>query len=181
MLAHLAQSFMSLFQKGGEVFVSLMTGILPTLIVLITAVNAIIHLIGEDRVAKFAQMATKNIILRYTVLPVLAVFFLTNPMCYTFGKFLEEKYKPAFYDAAVSFVHPITGLFPHANAGELFVYMGIASGITALGLPLGDLAVRYFITGVIVILLRGIITEKATLFMMQRRRSQAEKAAGAAQ
>lgn len=181
MLAHLAQSFMSLFQKGGEVFVSLMTGILPTLIVLITAVNAIIHLIGEDRVAKFAQMATKNIILRYTVLPVLAVFFLTNPMCYTFGKFLEEKYKPAFYDAAVSFVHPITGLFPHANAGELFVYMGIASGITALGLPLGDLAVRYFITGVIVILLRGIITEKATLFMMQRRRSQAEKAASAAQ
>ena len=181
MLAHLAQSFMSLFQKGGEVFVSLMTGILPTLIVLITAVNAIIHLIGEDRVAKFAQMATKNIILRYTVLPVLAVFFLTNPMCYTFGKFLEEKYKPAFYDAAVSFVHPITGLFPHANAGELFVYMGIASGITALGLPLGDLAGRYFITGVIVILLRGIITEKATLFMMQRRRSQAEKAAGAAQ
>ena len=181
MLAHLAQSFMSLFQKCGEVFVSLMTGILPTLIVLITAVNAIIHLIGEDRVAKFAQMATKNIILRYTVLPVLAVFFLTNPMCYTFGKFLEEKYKPAFYDAAVSFVHPITGLFPHANAGELFVYMGIASGITALGLPLGDLAVRYFITGVIVILLRGIITEKATLFMMQRRRSQAEKAAGAAQ
>lgn len=181
MLAHLAQSFMSLFQKGGEVFVSLMTGILPTLIVLITAVNAIIHLIGEDRVAKFAQMATKNIILRYTVLPVLAVFFLTNPMCYTFGKFLEEKYKPAFYDAAVSFVHPITGLFPHANAGELFVYMGIASGITALGLPLGDLAVRYFITGVIVILLRGIITEKATLFMMQRRRSQTEKAAGAAQ
>lgn len=181
MLAHLAQSFMSLFQKGGEVFVSLMTGILPTLIVLITAVNAIIHLIGEERVAKFAQMATKNIILRYTVLPVLAVFFLTNPMCYTFGKFLEEKYKPAFYDAAVSFVHPITGLFPHANAGELFVYMGIASGITALGLPLGDLAVRYFITGVIVILLRGIITEKATLFMMQRRRSQAEKAASAAQ
>ena len=181
MLAHLAQSFMSLFQKGGEVFVSLMTGILPTLIVLITAVNAIIHLIGEDRVAKFAQMATKNIILRYTVLPVLAVFFLTNPMCYTFGKFLEEKYKPAFYDAAVSFVHPITGLFPHANAGELFVYMGIASGITALGLPLGDLAVRYFITGVIVILLRGIITEKATLFVMQRRRSQTEKAASAAQ
>lgn len=181
MLAHLAQSFMSLFQKGGEVFVSLMTGILPTLIVLITAVNAIIHLIGEERVAKFAQMATKNIILRYTVLPVLAVFFLTNPMCYTFGKFLEEKYKPAFYDAAVSFVHPITGLFPHANAGELFVYMGIASGITALGLPLGDLAVRYFITGVIVILLRGIITEKATLFMMQRRRSQTEKAASAAQ
>ena len=40
-------------------------------------------------------------------------------MCYTFGRFVEEKYKPAFYDAAVSFVHPVTGLFPHANGGEL--------------------------------------------------------------
>ncbi|MGO0916374.1 PTS glucitol/sorbitol transporter subunit IIC [Clostridioides difficile] len=41
-------------------------------------------------------------------------------MCYTFGRFLKEEHKAGFYDAAVSFVHPITGLFPHANAGELF-------------------------------------------------------------
>ena len=60
------------------------------------------------------------------VLPALSVFFLTNPMCYTMGQFLPERYKPAFYDSQVSFVHPITGIFPHANAGELFVYLGIA-------------------------------------------------------
>ena len=107
-----------------------------------------------------AQKATKYTITRYTIVPVLAVIFLANPMCYTFGRFVEEKYKPAFYDAAVSFVHPVTGLFPHANGGELFVYMGIASGITTLGLPLGDLAVRYFIVGVIVIFIRGFVTEK---------------------
>jgi len=171
-LAQFAQGFMSLFQKGGEVFVSLVTGILPTLIVLIIAVNALIRLIGEDRVDSFARMMTKNIITRYTVLPVLSVFFLANPMCYSFGRFVEEKQKPAYYDAAVSFVHPITGLFPHANAGELFVYMGIAHGITTLGLPLGDLAVRYFITGVIVILIRGILTEKVTIIMMNRRNNQ---------
>ncbi len=81
-------------------------------------------------------------------------------MCYSFGKFLDEKYKPAFYDSAVSFVHPVTGLFPHANSGELFVYMGIAAGLQTLGLPLGDIAVRYFIVGVIVILIRGLLTER---------------------
>jgi PTS system glucitol/sorbitol-specific IIC component len=177
-LAHFAQGFMALFQKGGEVFVSLVTGILPTLIVLIIAVNALIRLIGEERVNRFAQLLTGNIITRYTVLPVLSVFFLANPMCYTFGRFVEEKQKPAYYDAAVSFVHPITGLFPHANAGELFVYMGIAHGITTLGLPLGDLAVRYFLTGVIVILIRGIITEKVTIMMFNRRESKSEALKG---
>ena len=106
-------------------------------------------------------------------LPVLAVLFLGNPMCYTFGNFVEQKYKPAYYDAAVSFVHPVTGLFPHANGGELFVYMGIAAGITTLGLPLGDLAVRYFIVGIVVILLRGIVTEKMYLYMKRREEKQA--------
>ncbi|AOT71132.1 PTS glucitol/sorbitol transporter subunit IIC [Geosporobacter ferrireducens] len=167
-LANLADSFIGLFREGGNVFVSLVTGILPTLIVLITAVNALIKIIGEEKVHKVAQAATKNFITRYTVFPVLAVFFLTNPMCYSFGKFLEEKYKPAFYDAAVSFVHPITGLFPHANAGELFVYMGIAQGIQEQGLPLGDLAVRYFLAGVVVIFLRGVLTERITSIMMKR-------------
>jgi PTS system glucitol/sorbitol-specific IIC component len=89
-------------------------------------------------------------------------------MAYTFGKFLEEKHKPAFYDAAVSFVHPITGLFPHANAGELFVYLGIAAGLETLGLSLGAIAVRYFLVGVVVILMRGIVTEWITKLLMSR-------------
>lgn len=168
MIASLAESFIGLFQEGGNVFMSLVTGILPTLIVLITAVNSLVKIIGEEKVEKAAKFATKNVITRYTVFPILAVFFLTNPMCYTFGKFLEEKYKPAYYDAAVSFVHPITGLFPHANAGELFVYMGIAQGITTLGYSLGGIAVRYFLTGVIVILIRGILTERITAIMLKR-------------
>jgi len=164
-LVELAEGFIGIFNAGGGVLTSLVTGILPTLIVLLTFVNALIVLIGEERVTGFARLMTKNIILRYTVFPVLAVFFLTNPMCYSFGKFVEEKQKPAFYDAAVSFVHPITGLFPHANAGELFVWIGISSGLTTLGLSLGPLALRYFIVGVIVILIRGIVTETLTKMM----------------
>ena len=170
-LSNLAQGFIGLFNKGGENFLGLVTGILPTLIVLMTGVNAIIKIIGEERVNSFAKLCTKNVITRYTIFPILAVFFLTNPMCYTFGRFVDEKYKPAFYDATVSFVHPVVGLFPHANASELFVYMGIAQGLTTLGLPLPQLAVRYFLVGIIVIFIRGILTEKITNIMMKRESS----------
>ena len=160
LIAGLANGFIELFKAGAATFTGWVTGIIPLVVIMMTAVNSLIKLIGEDRVNGIAQIATKYTITRYTVLPVLAVIFLANPMCYTFGRFVEEKHKPAFYDAAVSFVHPVTGLFPHANGGELFVYMGIAAGITELGLPLGDLAVRYFIIGVVVILIRGIVTER---------------------
>src|SRR5690554_1129184 len=112
-LAGLAEGFIGLFNAGGATFMGLVTGIIPTLVVLITFVNSIIMIVGEEKVERFAKKMTGNFFTRYTVFPFLAVFFLTNPMAYTFGKFLEEKYKPAFYDAAVSFVHPITGLFPH--------------------------------------------------------------------
>lgn len=169
LLTHFAEGFIGLFQKGGEVFVSLVTGILPTLVVLLTAVNAFIRIVGEARVRRWASRMTGNIFTRYLVLPVIAVFFLTNPMAYTFGVFLEEKHKPAFYDSAVSFVHPILGLFPHANPAELFVWAGIADGIVKTGLPVGPLAVRYFLVGLLVIFVRGIITERITIYLMTRR------------
>src|SRR5919199_2809176 len=150
-LGRWASDFIGLFQAGGQTFVGLVTGIIPLLIVLLTAVNALIKLIGPERIDRMGHLASRQGIqywpLRYLVLPFLAVFFLTNPMAYTMGRFLEEQDKPAFYDSAVSFVHPPLGLFPHVNPGELFVWAGIAAGITKLRLPLGDLAVRYFYVG----------------------------------
>ena len=122
-----------------------------------------------EKVERFAQKITTYAVLRYTLLPLMAVFFLGNPMCYTFGRFCEEKYKPAYYDAAVSFVHPITGLFPHANAGELFVWLGIAQGLQQAGLSTGGLAVRYFIVGLIVILIRGLLTERIYAGMVKNK------------
>lgn len=179
-LADSAEWFIGLFQAGGEVFMGLVTGIIPTLIVLLTFVNALIRMIGPERIEKMGAYAARPGIqwypIRYLVFPALSVFFLTNPMAYTMGRFLPERYKPAFYDSAVSFVHPITGIFPHANAGELFVYLGIAAGITELGLGTADLAVRYFLVGLVVMLMRGIVTELITARMLSRRETKAQEA-----
>ena len=180
-MASAAEWFIGLFQAGGDFFLALVTGILPLLIVLLTAINALIRLIGPERIDKLGEYAARPGLVwypvRYMVLPALSVFFLTNPMCYTMGRFLPERYKPAFYDSAVSFVHPITGIFPHANAGELFVYLGIAGGITTLGFGVGDLAVRYLLVGLVVILIRGIFTEVITARMMARKVRETEEAA----
>jgi glucitol/sorbitol PTS system EIIC component len=170
-LSRSAEWFIGLFQAGGAVFTGLVIGIVPTLIVLLTFVNALIRIIGPERIDKLGEYAARPGIqyypVRYLILPVLAVFFLTNPMAYTMGRFLPERYKPAFYDSAVSFVHPITGIFPHANPGELFVYLGVAAGITQLGIPTADLAVRYMLVGMVVILMRGVVTELITVRMMR--------------
>lgn len=171
-LATAAEDFIKVFNKGGSVLLSLMGGILPTLVVLLTAVNALIRIIGPEKIENLGKAAARPGIqwypVRYIVLPFVAVFVLTNPMAYTMGRFLPERFKPAFYDSAVSFVHPILGIFPHANPGELFVYVGIATGIQQLGLGLGDLAVRYLLVGLVVIFIRGIVTERITARMMNR-------------
>jgi len=160
--------FIGLFQAGADTFVDFVTGIIPLVIVLLTFFYALTNIIGEARVHRAAQFAAGNVFTRYTLLPVLAVFFLTNPMCYTFGRFLDERYKPAFYDSAVSFVHPPLGFFPHVNPAELFVWLGVARGIQQLNLPLGPLAVRYIIAGLIMMLIRGIVTQNITFFLARR-------------
>ena len=171
-LATAAEDFIKVFNKGGSVLLSLMGGILPTLIVLLTAVNALVRLIGAEKIENLGKAAARPGLqwypVRYIVLPFVSVFVLTNPMAYTMGRFLPERFKPAFYDSAVSFVHPILGIFPHANPGELFVYVGIATGIQQLGYGLGDLAVRYLLVGLVVIFIRGIVTELITARMMKK-------------
>ena len=167
--------FIGIFQKGGEVFAGFVTGIIPTLIVLMTAFYALTELVGEQRVHGLAQGAGRIALTRYTLLPVLSVFFLTNPMCYTFGSFLEEKHKPAFYDAAVSYVHPPLGLFPHVNPGEYFVWGGILVALLELekkgAVPTGyhiQVAIWYALVGLVVILLKGMLTERITAMMARR-------------
>lgn len=160
--------FIGLFTACGQQFVGLVTSILPTLIVLLTAMYAIVALVGEDRVTRAVQWSARWMITRYTIMPMLSVLLLTNPMAYTFGRFLPERYKPAFYDSAVSFVHPVTAFFPYANAGELFVWLGVADGVSKLGISTVPLGLRYFLVGIVVIFIRGVFTERITAILIKR-------------
>lgn len=162
------EHFIGMFTAGGEQFMGLFTSIVPTLVVLLTFTYAMIKFIGDEKVTKAIQFASKYTILRYTLMPILSILLLTNPMAYTFGRFVKEEQKPAFYDATVSFVHPVTSIFPYANAGELFVYLGIANGIAQAGYSMSELAVRYFLVGIVIILIRGIITEQITKMLARK-------------
>lgn len=168
-IAWFATHFIGLFNESAKSLLGLITGILPLLIVLLTAMYAITTWIGEDRVTAAVQWAGKYAITRYSIMPILSVIILTNPMAYTFGRFLPEKYKPAFYDSAVSFVHPVTAFFPHANAGELFVWTGVSAGVLAVAPEsYARLAALYFMVGIVVIIIRGFATQWITRILIKR-------------
>ena len=87
-IAGLANGFMELFKAGAATFAAWVAGIIPLVVILMTAVSSVIKLIGEERVYAVAETATKNIITRYTVLPILAVLFLgIFVQYYTYGPF----------------------------------------------------------------------------------------------
>lgn len=164
-----ASHFIGLFKAAAGSFVGLATGVIPLLLVLITFMYALTTWIGEKRVTRAVQWAGRYAVTRYTIMPLLAVIMLTNPMCYTFGRFLPERYKPAYYDATVSFVHPVTSFFPHANGAELFVWTGVSAGVMKVdGGAYARLAALYFLVGLIVILMRGLATQWVTNFLIKR-------------
>ena len=142
-IVKLAAGFMNLFTLGGQQFMSWVTGIIPTILMLLVLMNAIIALIGDQRVEKIAKVCTSNPILRYAVLPFISAFMLGNPMALSMGKFMPEFYKPSYYASASYHCHTNSGIFPHINPAEILIFLGIANGISQLGLDTTQLAIRY--------------------------------------
>lgn len=163
-IINLAEGFMGLFELGAETFVSWVTGIVPQVLLLLIAMNTLIRLIGEEKINKFAQFSAKNPILRYMVVPFLGAFMLGNPMALSLGRF----YKPSYYASASYFCHTSSGVFPHINPGEVFIYLGIANGISTLGLSTMPLAVRYLLVGLVCNLMSGWVTDFTTKMVMKQ-------------
>ncbi len=167
-LSRSAEWFIGLFNEGAKTFLSWMSGIVPLVLMLLIAMNALIALIGEERINRFAAKAGKNVISRYLILPWIGAFFLTNPAAFTLGRFLPEAYKPGYFASVAQMVHTNNGLFPHNNPAELFVWAGIAQGITQLGLNSSELAVRYLLLGVILNFLGGWVTDFTTQYVAKQ-------------
>ena len=153
---------MGLFDAGALTFVNWVSTIVPKVLLLLVFMNALIALIGQERINKFAKICSGNVIMAYGVLPFLSAFMLGNPMALSIGKFMPEFYKPCYYASATYHCHTNNGLFPHINASELFFWLGIANGITALGLDTTPLAVRYLLVGLVANFISGWATEFTT-------------------
>ena len=164
-ITQFAAAFMGIFQLGGQQFVSWVTGIIPTILMLMVLMNAIIAMIGEQRVEAIGKVCTSNPLLRYLVLPFLSAFMLGNPMALSMGKFMPEFYKPSYYAAASYHCHTNSGIFPHINPAELLIYLGVANGVTALGLDATPLALRYMLVGFVANFISGYATDFTTRFV----------------
>ena len=161
-------SFQNVFAEGGATLMDLITGILPMVLVLLTVFNAIAALVGEKRLEKLSRFLAKSKVLSYTVLPFIGWFFLCNPMVFSFGKFLPQRQRAGFIDAVATTNGPMLSLFPHINPAELFIWLGIAQGVSQLGLSTTGLAVRFLLSGFLLALIRGLITENVWVFLAKR-------------
>ena len=117
-ITNFAESFMKLFQLGGETFISWMTNIVPLVLMLLIAMNTLIAFLGEEKVNSLAKISAKNPVSRYMILPFISAFMLGNPMAISMGRFLPEYYKPSFVAAQMQFCHTSNGVFPHINCNR---------------------------------------------------------------
>ena len=167
-VVNVAEGFMGLFDTGAQTFIGWVSSIVPKVLLLLVFMNALIALIGQERINKFARVCSGNVILAYGVLPFISAFMLGNPMALSMGKFLPERMKPSYYASSTYHCHTNSGMVPHINVGEIFIYLGIADGISTLGLSTTPLALRYMLVGLVMNFFAGWVTDFTTKMVMKQ-------------
>ena len=158
-LTNLIQNIVS---AGTDQLLTWMTQLLPQVFLFLIFMNAVTSMIGRARVERLAAKCGSNPALRYMVLPFLSAVVLGNPMAISMGRYLPERYKPAYFASASYHCHTNSGIFQHINPAELFLWLGIANGVLARGLDTFPLAIRYLLAGLIANFVSGFATELIT-------------------
>ena len=158
----LINSIQGIIDTGARQLISWVTGLLPELFLFLILLNAATSLIGRAKVERLAAKCGSNPLLRYMLLPFLSAVVLGNPMAISMGRYLPERYKPAYFASASYHCHTNSGLFQHINPAELFLWLGIANGVLARGCGLFPLALRYMAAGLVANFVSGYATELIT-------------------
>ena len=158
----LIESIQSMTEAGAQQLLTWITQLLPKVFLFLILLNGVTRLIGRERVEKLAARCGSNSLLRYLVLPFLSAVVLGNPMAISMGRYLPEKYKPAYFASASYHCHTNSGIFQHINPAELFLWLGIANGVLARGCDLFPLALRSMLAGLVANYVSGYATELIT-------------------
>ncbi len=158
----LINSVQEMVDTGAQQLLTWVTQLLPKVFLFLILLNAVTSLIGRSRVERLAAKCGSNSLLRYLVLPFLSAVVLGNPMAISMGRYLPERYKPAYFASASYHCHTNSGIFQHINPAELFLWLGIANGVLARGQDLFPLALRYLLAGLAANFVSGYATELIT-------------------
>ena len=158
----LINTVQDMVDTGAYQLLTWVTQLLPKVFLFLILLNALTSLIGRSRVERLAAKCGSNALLRYLVLPFLSAVVLGNPMAISMGRYLPERYKPAYFASASYHCHTNSGIFQHINPAELFLWLGIANGVLARGQNLFPLALRYLLAGLVANFVSGYATELIT-------------------
>ena len=171
----LISTVQGMIDAGAGQLLTWVTEFLPKVFLFLILLNALTAMIGRSRVERLAAKCGSHPLLRYMALPFLSAVVLGNPMAISMGRYLPERYKPAYFASASYHCHTNSGIFHHINPAELFLWLGIADGVLARGHDLFPLALRYMAAGLAANFVSGYATEIITGKMEKKQKVRLER------